>query len=215
MRYSIALALILSFVGVILAGFHESVERQPEKPPQTLSGLYFERAVSVVKVERDDGGFGTGFFIDEYNIVTANHVIDGYNEVSVYVKGNPTPYIGKVVVASPETDLAIIRVDTPFRSESLTLSERRQQVGDPVYVIGHPYGLEWSLSNGIISHINRKTMEGVLNNVLQIDAPINSGNSGGPVFDRFGEVIGVVSFGAPSADGLGFAIPIRFLGNLL
>ena len=183
-----------------------------ERPP--LSQLYFEQAPSVVVVERDDGGLGTGFFIGPYTIATANHVISGEEHVSIFVKGNPTAYVGTVLVASPETDLAIVRVATPFRNKPLTLTKRKQQIGDNIYVIGHPYRYKWSLSSGIVSHINRKTMERVLNNVIQIDAPINGGNSGGPVFNDRGEVIGVVSYGAVDSDGLGFIIPIRYLENL-
>lgn len=217
--YSIMLLLftILTTMVVVSLTKNNNVtnKQRIERKEVTLSDRYFEQSQSVVVVERDDGGLGTGFFVGTHIIATANHVVSGYDVVNIYLKGHERPIDGKVIEYSVDMDLALIEVATEQPNKPLKLTPRRQQVGQSVYVIGHPYGNKWSMSTGIISHINRKTMQRTLDGVIQIDAPINGGNSGGAVFDMNGDVIGVVSYGYECADGLGFIIPVKYLKSMV
>jgi len=202
---------LITMAAISFSNRTKQVDRQIEQSPPTLSDRYFNQSTSVVLVSRDDGGIGTGFFVDTHTIATAHHVVAGQTVVDIYLKGHKIPIDGKVIEYSKDMDLALITVATERPNVALNLTPRKQQVGQEIYVIGHPNGLKWSLSSGIISHINRKTMGGSLDGVIQIDAPINGGNSGGPVFDLRGDVIGIVSYGYEYADGLGHIIPVKYL----
>ena len=188
----------------------ETLARQP-----SLEERYFDQSTSVVLISRDDGGLGSGFFIGTHLIATANHVVEGQDVVDIYLKGRKKPIKGKVTQYSDDSDLALVEVATEQPNAYLSLSPRKQQVGQKVYAIGHPKGLKWSMSSGIISHVNRGNMTGGLNGFIQIDAPINGGCSGGPVFDMNGDVIGIVSYGIRSSDGLAFIVPVKYLKSLL
>lgn len=216
----ILLVILIILVGVSGAmagnidGYGSNVHPKTKvKYQKTLVDYYAEQATSVVLIT-DGQGLGTGFFVDAYTVATAEHVVADSDEFDVYLKGNPNPYKGKVIIRSKEMDLALLTVETKMRNVPLKLTERRQQVGEQIYSIGHPYGLKWSMTHGIISHLDRKTINQGLKDIIQINAPINGGNSGGPVFNMRGEVIGVVSYGW-RADGLSCIIPVKFLKVLL
>lgn len=180
----------------------------------TAQEMYFNSCPAVVKVMRPDGGFGTGFFVDTHTIATAYHIVDGLQKVSIFKYGSSTLLIGKVVEFSKDSDIALVEVATENPNKYLNISPRRQQVGDSVYVLGHPYGLWYTFTSGMISNVDRRTIGYGLDGVVQIDAPINSGNSGGPVFDKRGDVIGVVSYGY-DGDGLGCIIPVKYLKAMM
>ncbi len=213
--YVFLAVLLTAIIGGFVAEYSCVVSKPPVVYQKTLADRYAEQSIAVVKIISVEKGMGTGFFIDDYTVVTANHVVGNDEKVIIKLKGNPLDYIGTVVKVSEETDLAIITVETPFRNQYLELTEKRQQVGESVYVIGHPLGLNWSISSGIISHLNRKTIERKLGKFIQIDAPVSSGSSGGPVFNANGKVIGIISYHAKGWDGLGIAVPVEFLRLLL
>ena len=154
---------------------------------------------------------GSGFIIDpEGYVVTNNHVIDMAEEITVTVNGGDQ-YPAKIIGRDPKTDLAVLKVeaDQPLPYVQFGDSDAAQ-VGDWVIAVGNPFGLGGSVSAGIISARGRDIQAGPFDDYLQIDAPINRGNSGGPLFDRDGKVIGInTAIFSPSGGsiGIGFAIP--------
>jgi serine protease Do len=154
---------------------------------------------------------GSGFIIDpEGYVVTNNHVIENAEEITVTVNGGDQ-YPAKLIGRDPKTDLAVLKIDgdKPFPYVQFGDSDAAQ-VGDWVIAVGNPFGLGGSVSAGIISARGRDIQSGPFDDYLQIDAPINRGNSGGPLFDRTGMVIGInTAIFSPSGGnvGIGFAIP--------
>ncbi len=154
---------------------------------------------------------GSGFVIDPSGlIVTNNHVIDGADQITVTLNDG-TSLDATVVGRDDKTDLALIRVKpkTPLPAAHFGDSDRTR-IGDWVIAIGNPFGLGSSVTAGIVSARNRDIASGPYDDFIQTDAPINRGNSGGPLFDMQGNVIGVNSaIFSPSGGsvGVGFAIP--------
>jgi putative serine protease PepD len=162
---------------------------------------------------------GSGFVVstDGY-VVTNDHVVDGASSVTVKI-GDGKTLPAKVVGTDPSTDLALLKVNATGLTP-LTLGDSGAvQVGDPAYAIGNPYGLDRTLTTGVISALQRQISSPngfAIDNVLQTDAAINPGNSGGPLFNGQGQVIGVnsqIETGGSSNGGeggnvgIGFAIP--------
>jgi serine protease Do len=155
-------------------------------------------------------GEGSGFFIspDGY-AVTNNHVVDHANSVQV-TTDNGTIYTAKVVGTDPKTDLAVIKVDGKNDLPYVKFSSDAPRVGDWVVAVGNPFGLGGTVTAGIVSARGRDIGAGPYDDYVQIDAPINKGNSGGPAFDVNGNVIGVnTAIYSPSGGsvGIGFDIP--------
>jgi serine protease Do len=156
-------------------------------------------------------GQGSGFFIstDGY-AVTANHVIDKAQTVQVTTDGGKT-YTAKVVGTDPRTDVALIKVDgSGSNFPYVRFAETAPRIGDWVIAVGNPFGLGGTVTAGIVSARGRDIGEGPYDDFIQIDAPVNRGNSGGPTFNIGGEVIGVnTAIYSPSGGsvGIAFAIP--------
>jgi serine protease Do len=154
---------------------------------------------------------GSGFIIDATGyIVTNNHVIDGANKISAKLP-NGREFTAKLVGADEATDVALLKVDGVNDLPVVAFGDdRRVRVGDWVVAVGNPFGLGGTVTAGIVSSIGRDIGNGPYTDFIQIDAPINQGNSGGPTFDLSGRVIGVNSaIFSPSGGsvGIGFAIP--------
>jgi S1-C subfamily serine protease len=171
--------------------------------------------------EQESGGVatGSGFVIDgEGHILTNNHVIDGASKIEVKLGASDTSHTATVVGTDPATDLALLKVDAPAdQLHPLTLGNSSQmEVGDPVVAIGNPFGLDRTVTSGIVSALQRQIQapKGFsINHVIQTDAAINHANSGGPLINSQGEVIGINSQiatggGGNGNVGIGFAIPI-------
>ncbi len=155
-------------------------------------------------------GEGSGFFIspDGY-AVTNNHVVDHAKSVQV-TTDNGTVYTAKVVGTDPKTDLALIKVDGKNDFPFVKFADHSPRVGDWVIAVGNPFGLGGTVTAGIVSARGRDIGAGPYDDYIQIDAPINKGNSGGPAFNEEGEVIGVnTAIYSPSGGsvGIGFDIP--------
>lgn len=153
---------------------------------------------------------GSGFVISEDGyVVTNNHVINGASEVSVkFSDGRELD--AKVIGSDPKTDLALLKLDSKDKFIPVKFATGKPRVGDWVVAVGNPFGLGGTVTTGIISADGRDIGAGPYDNFLQIDAPINRGNSGGPAFNLKGEVIGVnTAIFSPSGGsvGIGFAIP--------
>ena len=177
--------------------------------------------------EQSGTATGSGFVVssDGY-IVTNAHVVDGASKVSVKV-GDGKTQTARVVGKDDSTDLALLKVDASGL-KPLTLGDSSSvQVGDPAYAIGNPFGLDRTLTTGVISALQRQISSPngfSIDDVLQTDAAINPGNSGGPLFDGQGNVIGVNSqiesasssqSGEAGNVGIGFAIPSDTVKNVI
>ena len=157
-------------------------------------------------------GLGSGFFIspDGY-AVTNNHVVEHAKTVEIKTENGET-YKAKVIGTDPKTDLALIKVDANKTFPYVKFAEHEPRIGDWVVAIGNPFGLSETVTAGIVSAKNRDIGGSSYDNYIQIDAPINKGNSGGPAFNTNGNVIGVnTAIFSPSGGsvGIGFDIPAQ------
>ncbi|MDA7817411.1 trypsin-like peptidase domain-containing protein [Sulfurimonas sp.] len=151
-------------------------------------------------------GSGSGFIIDDI-IITNSHVVSGLKEVVVKSKIIERS-IASVVYDDSFYDLAFIQLDFKTPSNPLKLTQQTVLDGDKTIAIGHPYGLNYTATEGIVSRASR--LQGDLE-YIQIDAAINPGNSGGPLLNEIGEVIGVNTFIIQNANNLGFALPYFYV----
>ena len=147
-------------------------------------------------------GTGSGFVIDDL-IITNSHVVDGLKKVVITAKNLKRLEV-EVIYDDPNMDLAFIRKPDFDVSNALVLSNTAVQDGDVAVAIGHPYGLNYSVTEGIVSKAQR--LQGELE-YIQMDTAINPGNSGGPLLNVQGEVIGVNTFIIQNSNNLGFALP--------
>ena len=162
--------------------------------------------------ERQSSALGSGFIIDEKGIViTNNHVIDGAEDIVVQVNGDKD-FKAKVIGADPLSDIAVLQIETTEKFIPVKFGDSdKARIGDEVIAIGNPFGLGGTVTSGIISARNRN-LGGTLaryEDYIQTDASINTGNSGGPLFDLNGDVIGINTaiLGRSGNVGIGFAIP--------
>jgi S1-C subfamily serine protease len=162
---------------------------------------------------------GSGFLIDsEGHIITNAHVVQGADQIEVRLGASNKSYTAEVVGSDPATDVALIKVDAPAdQLHPLALGDSSKvEVGDPVVAIGNPFGLDRTVTSGIVSALQRQieAPNGFsISHVIQTDAAINPGNSGGPLINEEGQVIGINSqiqnTGTAGNVGIGFAVPIN------
>jgi S1-C subfamily serine protease len=194
---------------------------------QTYKGVVEITAVSSQSSplggEQQARGQGSGFVYDtEGHVVTNQHVVDGAETVSVRFWDGST-HDGTVVGSDPSTDLAVIEVDAPASIlQPLELGDSTQlSVGEGVAALGSPFGLEGTLTSGIVSALNREMTSPngfTISNSIQTDAAINHGNSGGPLVNAAGQVIGVntqIKSESGGSDGIGFAIPSSTVASIV
>ena len=160
--------------------------------------------------ERKSSALGSGFIIDEKGIVvTNNHVIQDAEDIIVRVNGDQE-YKAKVVGADPLSDIAVLQLETKDKFTPVAFGDSdKARIGDWVIAIGNPFGLGGTVTSGIISARNRSIGLSRYEDYIQTDASINSGNSGGPLFDMNGDVIGINTaiLGRSGSVGIGFSIP--------
>jgi len=169
---------------------------------------------------REGGGTatGSGFVIDDQgHLLTNSHVVEGAGEISVTLGSEEESHAAEVVGTDPATDVALLQIDVPAEElHPLALGDSSKlEVGDPVVAIGNPFGLDRTVTSGIVSALQRQieAPNGFsISHVIQTDAAINPGNSGGPLIDAEGRVVGINSQIAAGAGGgnvgIGFAVPI-------
>ena len=161
-------------------------------------------------------GEGSGFIIrkDGY-ILTNAHVVVGSDEVQVTLSDGKL-FKGHLVGLDQSTDVALIKVNAPFDLPVIPLgSSDKMKPGDWVMTIGNPFGLEFTVTVGIVSAKGRSLGASIYDDFLQIDAPINPGNSGGPLINTRGEVVGINTLVLFQGQGLGFSLPIDLVKKLL
>jgi len=160
--------------------------------------------------ERQSSALGSGFIIDEKGIVvTNNHVIEGAEDIVVQVNGDKE-FKAKVIGADPLSDIAVLQIETKEKFTPVKFGDSdKARIGDWVIAIGNPFGFGGTVTSGIISARNRSIGLSRYEDYIQTDASINSGNSGGPLFDMNGDVIGINTaiLGRSGNVGIGFSIP--------
>ncbi len=168
---------------------------------------------------RNATSLGSGFIIDtEGYVVTNNHVIEGADEITVILHGGKR-YEAKIVGRDKKTDMALLKIEPEQKLTAVPFGDSsKARVGDWVIAIGNPLGLGGTVTAGIISARGRDIRSGPYDDYIQTDAPINKGNSGGPLFDMSGAVIGInTAILSPSGGsiGIGFAVPASIAKNVL
>lgn len=173
---------------------------------QLILETYIENIIQIMTPY----GTGSGFIIGDL-IVTNSHVVGGLKEVVISAKKIKRT-IAKVVYDDAYYDLAFIKIDFHTPKNILTLATNPVEDGDVAIAIGHPYGLNYTATEGIISKASR--LQGDLE-YIQLDAAINPGNSGGPLLNADGNVVGVNTFIIQNANNLGFAVPYFYVQEAL
>ena len=169
--------------------------------------------------ERKASSLGSGFIIDKNGtVITNNHVIA--NADDILVKVGSKEYKAKVIGADPYMDIAVLKIETKDTFKSVKFGDSSiARVGDWVVAIGNPFGLGGTVTSGIISARNRDINLTRYDDFIQTDASINQGNSGGPLFNLKGEVIGIntaiIAPGQAGSIGIGFAIPSNAASNVI
>ncbi len=161
-------------------------------------------------------GQGSGFVIDRQgHIITNNHVIQNANKIRVGFE-NGSVQEAELVGVDPQTDIALLKVKASKDLQPVKLgSSSNLKVGEWVVAIGNPFGLDHSVTAGIISAMGREIGAGPYDNFLQTDASINPGNSGGPLFNMKGEVVGVNTAIIRDGQGIGFSVPIDMVNVII
>ena len=203
---------------VVSIATSQTVERRtgsiPELPEGHPFNEMFEDFFGNQMPKRENmTGLGSGFIISsEGYVVTNNHVISGADQITVIFNNGIDEVPAKLVGTDPKTDIAVLKID-PDKVDIKNVNwgdSGSSRVGDIVLAIGNPLGLGGTVTSGIISSINRDIGGGPYVDFIQTDAPINRGNSGGPLFNLDGEVIGINSMiisQTGGSVGLGFSIP--------
>jgi putative serine protease PepD len=201
------------------------------RAPESLATLVKKVLPSVVTISMRVGNgtsLGSGFVVSaDGHVITNNHVVEGGNNTATVRFSDATVATAKVVGSDPESDIAVLKIDTNGLPDGKLVpvefgNSDQVQVGDPVVAVGAPLGLTSTVTYGVVSYLDRpiRTSEGGAAryySAIQTDAAVNQGNSGGPLFDAAGRVIGINSvIGTLSEDqssagnvGLAFAIPIN------
>ncbi len=167
-----------------------------------------EDTYNSVVIVYTNSGIGSGFCVKENLIITNAHVIGSYKTVAINLYDKST-IKGEVIKVDLENDMAVIQIEkslTPlsFCSES--------KIGDEVYAIGAPRDMIYTMTKGIISALDRELGN---NSYIQIDASVNSGNSGGPLINDSGQVLGMITLKVSNAEGIGFAIKAKDIENFI
>jgi S1-C subfamily serine protease len=201
-------------------------------PPSNSSLVYQVIRPSLVLIQvngpdaegEEHGGLGSGVVVDDKgNILTALHVVENASEIKVLF-ADGTESAAQIVAEQPENDIAVLQ---PEQLPGLLVpavlgNPRAMNIGDEAYVVGNPFGLYGSMTSGVISGFDRSfTPEGgeqKLEGLIQIDAAVNPGNSGGPLLNRGGQVVGIVTGLVNPTEqdvfiGIGFAVPIDIAGG--
>lgn len=202
----------------------ESLFHTVQEPRELSAKLQAQRVSSSVVKVQTPGGLGSGVIINEDGYVITNaHVIQGEQNLRAIIwvpqpdgtKKRTTVEDVEIVAVNNHIDLALLKLTHPDDAMfpySPIESWEGIMVGQPVFAIGNPMGMEQTMTEGVISTAQR-SMDGLT--YIQTDTAINPGNSGGPLFNTKGEVIGITNMGIPSGDNLGFAIPARYVKDFI
>jgi putative serine protease PepD len=236
--FSIDVLALVGIVGALVlaggtaAGQVPSPGQRSAACPDSLPALYAQVSPAVVSItaisinpydadHRIERVMGSGVIIDPSGLILSNsHVVFGRQVITVTLDGG-TSLPAKVIGADPVFDIAILRIPTPSKGSlpAVTLGNSAELlVGEEVYAIGNPLGLEQTLTRGVVSAINQ-TLPGaawsLMEPLIQTDAAINPGNSGGPLIDPCGLVVGITTAILPGAQNIGFAVPANLIKDVV
>jgi serine protease Do len=186
-----------------IPSFDELAPRQRLFNTQEL----FEHVIeSVVGIAHEGDIFGSGVLIDEKGVVVTNHHVVGKSKKVTVVLNDGAEYIGETIRSYRDIDLAFLQLMSRPDKYAPLGDQASLKVGQTIYAIGHPLGLQNTITKGIVSALNRVIKE---KKYIQTDASINPGNSGGPLFNEYAEVVGINTMVLRDTQGLGFAIPVE------
>jgi serine protease Do len=195
--------------------FHQ-FNRKPFGIPEQFKDFFGRNFGQQRQPEFKRPGQGSGFIIDKSGyIVTNNHVIEGADSVKVILKDD-SEYTAEIVGRDPVTDIALIKVDAKDDLPTVPMgSSDNLKVGEWVAAIGSPFGLEHTVTAGIVSAKGRVIGSGPYDDFIQTDTSINPGNSGGPLINMKGEIVGINTMIIAGGNGIGFAIPIDLAKDIV
>lgn len=195
-------------------------------PPAFSANVYraIQPSLVLIQTQGDEDRIGSGVVVnDRGDILTSLHVVATADAIIVtFADGTESP--AEVAVRSPENDIAVLRALTPPAQiiPAMLGNPQAMHIGDEAYVVGHPLGLYGSMSAGVVSGLDRSFQPASdrprLKGLIQVDAAVNPGNSGGPLLNRYGQVVGIVTgLVNPTQQevfiGIGFAVPISVAGG--
>ena len=215
-RVTIVKRVSPSVVHISIVRSGKTAENTPDAFDDEFFRRFFGRQAPQNRPRKERRGLGTGIIVDgKGHIVTNNHVVEGASRIQVKLHDG-REVSARIVGVDPATDMAVIKIALPDLKSATWGDSDRLQVGESVIAIGNPFGLEQTVTAGIVSAKGR-TRVGVADyeDFIQTDAPINPGNSGGPLFNLRGEVIGVnTAIHSQRNVGIGFAIPSNMARNI-
>lgn len=194
-----------------------SSDQQPSLTHRDFFEEFFKNFLQEYNAPNDPKkSLGSGFIIsDDGYILTNDHVVDNADEIKVQIAGGRV-FSATVQGIDPKLDLALLKIESDEKLPTVTLGNSDElEIGEWVMAIGNPFGLQQTVTVGIVSAKGRVLGAGPYDNFIQTDASINPGNSGGPLFNTRGEVVGINAAIVSGAQGLGFAIPINAAKNIL
>lgn len=209
---------------VSLTNYSDTAIYAAQKALPSMVSISVEYDVNYMGMKKAVAGSGSGVILSEDGyILTNNHVISSADSSSFYqvsdaksikvkIYGDDTEYSAEIIGTDSQTDLAVLKIDKTGLTAAEFGDSSSVQIGEFVLAIGNPYNLEYSVTAGIISALNREmTVENTTYNVIQADCAINSGNSGGALVNSKGEVIGITTLklAGDGIEGVSFAIPIN------
>ncbi len=206
----------ISTTSTVNAGNSFQLPRFPYRENDQLEDFFRRFFGNVPQQQYKRQGLGSGFIITEDGyVVTNNHVIAGAEDIDVILEDGKR-YSAEVVGKDSKTDLAVLKIDPDKKLKTVNFGNSKNiKIGDWVIAIGNPFGLGYTVTSGIISATGRALGLGAYDDFIQTDAPLNPGNSGGPLFNLNGEVIGVNTAIAARGQGIGFSIPINLASDVI
>jgi S1-C subfamily serine protease len=224
--------ILLTTLGCGYVVAHQETATTNEQCTEPLTSIFQRVSPSVVFVaavsinpyrlnDRVEHVVGSGFIIDDSGLILTNSHLAFGRQLIVVTLDDGTTLPAQLVGADPIFDIALLKIPKPTQGTLRTIplgDSDRIRVGQEVVAIGNPLGLDQSLTRGVVSAINRilpETFFSLQEPLIQMDTPINRGNSGGPLVNRCGEVVGITTSVIPDAQNIGFSIPINMAKALL